>query len=257
MKMILTASAVSVVAIGMVPAYADSHESDARRYVPVETFTCDYRDGKGPGDLDEVIRNWNDWMDDNDRHDYFAVTLMPHYYGENTFDVGWLGTWPSGEAMGTGTDLWMSKGGEVGRQFDAVLECDSHTNFATTEFKSPGDAPAPDTIVLAFSDCTGPDDPDKWPELMNGLDAWAAYQTETGYHEGTWMMFPAFGGGDFDYDFKIVSGWDNHTQHGQDYQRYTEQEDWNKQGELTGGMMDCDVARLYDARVRRRPAVED
>jgi hypothetical protein len=257
MNKILAASAASALVLSMNLAQADSHEKEARRYVPVETFTCNYRAGKGPADLDQVIGNWNQWMDDNGGQDYFALTLTPHYYGENTFDVGWLGSWPSGEAMGRGTDTWLSKGSEIGEQFDEVLECVSHTNFATTEFKSPGDGPAPDTIVLSFSDCTGPEDPGKWPDLMGGLDGWAQYQAETGYHGATWMMFPAYGGGDFDFDFKMVYGWDNHTEHGQDYQRYGEQEDWEKQGELVGSLMDCDVPRLYDARIRRRPAQED
>jgi hypothetical protein len=257
MTRIVAASAASVLVFSIVPAYADNHEQEARRYIPVETYTCDYRAGKGPADLDEVIDNWNEWMDDVGGENYFAMTLTPHYYGENTFDVGWLGSWPSGEAMGQGTDTWMSKGSEIGGQFAAVIECNSHTNFATTEFKSPGEGPAPDTIVLSFADCTGPEDPDKWPDLMGGLEAWSKYQTETGYHEGTWMMFPAYGGGDFDFDFKMVSSWDNHTRHGQDYQRYADQEDWDKQGELIGALMECDVARLYDAKVRRRPAQED
>jgi hypothetical protein len=30
---------------------------------------------------------------------------------------------------------------------------------------------------------------------MNGLDAWSKHQADTGYHAGTWMMFPACGGG--------------------------------------------------------------
>jgi hypothetical protein len=257
MKKILTASAASALVLGMAPALADNHEQEARRYVPVETYTCNYRAGKGPTDLDQVIDNWNEWMDANGGTDYFAMTLAPHYYGENTFDVGWLGSWPSGEAMGRGTDTWMAKGSEIGMQFYEVIDCDSHTNFATTELKSPGEGPAPDTLVLAFSDCTGPEDSSKWPELMAGLDAWTGHQIETGYNEGSWMMFPAYGGGDFDFDFKLVSAWDNHTANGQDYQRYIDQQDWEKQGELIGDLMDCDVSRLYDAKVRRRPAQGD
>ena len=75
----------------------------------MEAFTRNYRAGKGLADLDKVMENWNEWMDDNGAGNYFAMTLTPHYYGENTFDIGWLASWPSGEAMGRGTDLWMSK----------------------------------------------------------------------------------------------------------------------------------------------------
>ena len=57
-----------------------------------------------------------------------------------------------------------------------------------------------------------------------------------------------------EFDFKLVEGYDNYTQLGQDYQRFIERADWEKQGELLGGLMDCDDARVYDGRVRRRPA---
>jgi hypothetical protein len=122
MRRTLAVSAASVLVFGMIPAFADNHEQEARRFIPVETFTCNYRAGQGPADLDNVIDNWNKWMDDNGAEDYFAVTLTPHYFGENTFDVGWLGSWPSGGAMGRGTDLWMAKGSEIGAQFDEVLD---------------------------------------------------------------------------------------------------------------------------------------
>jgi hypothetical protein len=90
---------------------------------------------------------------------------------------------------------------------------------------------------------------------MGGLDAWAKYQAETGYHQASWMMFPVYGGGDFDFDFKYVAGWDNHTQNGQDYQRYGDQQDWDKEGELIGGLMDCGVARLSAWTQTRKAAL--
>jgi len=257
MKRIAAAIAASVFVFTVGAALADEQEDGARRFVPVETFTCNYHEGKGPGDLDKVIDAWNRWMDDNDQHDYFAVTLTPHYFGESTFDVGWLGSWPSGEAMGRGTDLWLGAGAKINAQFGQVVDCDTHGNFAVTELKSPGDGPTPDSIVLAFSDCSGPKDAAMWPDLFAGLDAWAKYQSDNGYHEGTWMMFPAYGGGDEEFDFKMVSGWDNHTANGQDYQQYADREDWEKQGELVGALMDCNVPRLYNGKVRRRPAEND
>ena len=88
-------------------------EEQGRQFFPVETFTCDYLDGKGPGDFDRAIDKWNKWMDKNETSDYFAVTVVPYYFGENSFDVGWLGSWPSGEAMGRGTDQWVTKGGDI------------------------------------------------------------------------------------------------------------------------------------------------
>jgi hypothetical protein len=92
---------------------------------------------------------------------------------------------------------------------------------------------------------------------MANVVEWSAYLTENGYHQGKWMMFPVYGGGGAEFDFKGVEGFDNHTQLGQDYQRFSDNADWEKQGELLGGLMDCDDARVYEGTVRRQPAGEE
>ena len=46
---------------------------------------------------------------------------------------------------------------------------------------------------------------------MRSRTFWSAYQTERGYSNGTWMMFPAFGGGNAEFDFKIVEGVAKHV----------------------------------------------
>jgi len=256
MRKIIAAVAALITVLAWGPVLADSHEAEPMRFVPVEIFTCDYLEGKGPADLDAVIARWNEWMDEHDQQDYFAVTLTPFYFGSETFDVGWLGSWPNGEAMGRGTDLWVNEGSEINAGFFEVLSCDTHSNFAAAELKSPG-GPPPESFILTFSDCTGPDSSEGWDQLMANLGEWSAYLTESGYHQGNWMMFPVYGGGDAEFDFKLLEGFDNHTQLGQDYQRFSENADWEKQGELLGGLMDCDEARVYQGTVRRQPAGEE
>ena len=254
MKKLLAAVAAGLLVFGTGTALADSHEGDAaepRWFAPVNAWTCDYRDGKGPADLEPVIDNWNAWMDDNDQTEYFAVTLTPVYFGENTFDVGWLGSWPGGSSMGRGMEIWFNEGQGVAAQFFEVLDCGSHSNFASAELKDPGGDGPPDNIVVAFTDCTV-NEGVEWDAVWAGLDSWAAYQEEHGYGEGTWIMFPAYGGGDADFDFKIVSGYDSHTEMGDDYELYVKRADYFKYGELLGSLIECDDARLYNGTVRRR-----
>jgi hypothetical protein len=71
MKKILTTavSAAMFLLVGFGTAIAQDEESDEPEATPVETWTCDYNDGKGPADLDEVIAEWNDWMDDHGQTD--------------------------------------------------------------------------------------------------------------------------------------------------------------------------------------------
>ncbi len=254
MKNLLAAAAAGLLVFGTGVAFADSHEGDEaepRWFAPVNAWTCNYRDGKGPADLEPVVDNWNQYMDDNNQTDYFAVTLTPFYFGENAFDVGWLGSWPGGAAMGASMDLWVNEGQDVAAQFYEVLDCDSHSNFATSELKDSGNETPPDTVVLAFTDCKVDDDAE-WDDVWAGLEGWAAYQEEHGYGEGTWIMFPAYGGGGAKFDFKIVSGYDNHTEMGKDYELYVKRADYVKYGEMLGSLIDCDDARVYNGTVRRR-----
>lgn len=256
MKRIIAAIAALTTVLGWGSVLADSHEVEPMRFVPVETWTCNYLDGKGPADLDAVIARWSAWMDEHDQQDYFAVTLTPFYFGADTFDVAWLGSWPGGESMGRSMDLWVNEGSAMSAEFFEVLDCDTHSNFAAAELKAPG-GPDVDSFLLTFSDCTGPDNPEGWDQLMANLGEWSAYLTENGYHQGNWMMFPVYGGGGAKFDFKWIEGFDNHTQLGQDYQRFSDNADWEKQGELLGGLMDCDEARVYQGTVRRRPAGDE
>lgn len=257
MKKITAASAAISLVLLSGAVLADNHEPAPLRWVPVEAWTCDYVDGKGPADLDSVIAEWNAWMDAHDEHEYFAMTLTPFYFGENAFDVGWLGTWPNGQAMGRGMDRWVTEGGDINAKFFEVLSCDSHSNFASAELKSPGEGEAPDNFVLTFSDCTGPETDEEWGQLFGGFAQWSAYMTEHGYHQGNWIMFPVYGGGGAEFDFKLIQGFDNHTELGEDYQRYIDRTDWDKEGELLGELLECDDARVYQATVRRRSAGEE
>lgn len=218
--------------------------------VPVETYTCNYNEGKGSADLDAAIDGWNAWMDNLGAHNYFAMTLTPFYYGAETFDVGWLGVSPTAEEMGAGADEFAKSGGEEGAAFADVLTCDTHSNFATMVLREPPERASPESRVVAFSDCTMADDA-SMDDVFTGLDKWTAYQIENGYQNGSWAFFPAYGGGDADYDFKMVSAWGNHAERGKDYDLYANGGGYQKRREIMGDSLDCDVSRIYNGEVHR------
>ena len=219
-------------------------------YYPVETFTCTYRQGMGPRDLDRVVDAWTEFMDERDIETYFAVTLTPFYHGAETFDVGWLGSWPSGQAMGEGTDLWLAQGSAIADRFNKVVACDTHENFVSGMLKEPPSDTPPDNVVLTFSDCQIHEGTTE-EDLMNGMTEFVAYQEQDDVPGGLWMMWPVFGGGDVGYDFKLVEGYPDHATLGKVYDWYTSGE-YRKWEELVGANASCDVARVYNGTVRRR-----
>ena len=227
-------------------------------FAPVETYTCNYNEGMGPDDLDGAVDKWNAWMDDEGQTNYFAATLVPIYYGAETFDFGWLGFNLTGSEMGAGTDHWLAKGGEHQANFAAVADCDTHSGFASTRVKEAYDDGEEDDgqFVLTFTDCKITTEDDS-VDILGAISQWTAYATEQGYKNSAFVMFPVYGGGGAEVDFKMVQGYDNFSDLGEDWERYGKG-DYIKAGEFNPGLYDCDDARVYLGTVRREiPEEED
>ena len=257
-KTITTAiSGLMFLSMGLGTAIAQEEESDEPSAVPVETWTCDYRDGSGPADLDAVIAEWNDWMDDNGQTNYFAATLTPYYFGEHLFDVGWLGAWPDGHAMGASNDHWMTEGAEMQAKFFEILDCNSHTSFVSLNVRKPpqNDDESDNSFVLDFSNCSI-EDGKTFDDVMTAQGSWNAYAEEIGLVGGAWIWFPIAGETNNDYDFKYIISTPDHTTTGANWQLFSDGH-WRKSEELFGDLLDCDISRVYDATAIRTMASDD
>ena len=253
--LIVNVSAVLTATLGFVTSWAQEQSAEPVIY-PVETYTCNYNKGQGPADLDKVITGWNAYMDGQGAGNYFAMTLTPHYFGGETFAVGWLGAAPTGEELGAGADSWISDGAKQAAAFSKVLSCDSHSNYATMQIKESPSQSSPDNIVLTFASCSAVTGK-TMDDVFAALDAWSEYTIENGYRNGSWVMFPAYGVDDVDFDFKLVNGYDSHADMGKDYDQYANGGGYQKHAELLGGVLSCDVTRVYDGVIRRRIATAD
>ncbi len=117
-------------------------------------ITCTFNDRQGPDNLDRVVDKWNEWADRNAVDDYAAWTLTPYYFGpQQEFDVIWMGAGKSAVALGRDrTCIWRKTTG-FREDFEDVLDCDGHSNFASVNYKAPPEGATPATSVLTFSDC--------------------------------------------------------------------------------------------------------
>lgn len=251
-KILAIVTAVPLALSGWVTANAQEEEEAPPYVTPVDTFACDYNEGKGPADLDTAIAGWNAWMDEQGATDYGGFTLTPYYYGEDTFDVAWLGFWTSQEAMGAGIDGYLANGGEAAQGFNDVLTCKSHEHWASVNVKPPKEGPAPDNFVLMFSDCSLKNE-DGYDALFDSLDLATAYQNENNYGNARWLMWPVFGGGgELGYDFKAVTSFADYTTFGKAYQHNANGGGRQALREIMGDQVDCDASRVYNAKVTRR-----
>jgi hypothetical protein len=253
-KIFTTASAVTAIALlsvaGSVSAADDSNEESS--IFPVEIYACNFNEGKGPGDLDGWVSKWNAWAD-KVLAPYSAWTLTPFYYGEEqTFDFLWLGTSTDAATMGRAYDEYL-RNPDLNAGFAEIAHCNGHSNFATMNIKEPPDDDAK-SVVLNFGDCKAAEGK-SWDDVGPALQAWSEYRSAHGSQAGMWVLWPAYGGGEVDFDFKFVTSYRNYESLGEDYDQYGK-EGYKKADELFTGLLDCDVMRSYVA-VERRDGIPD
>jgi hypothetical protein len=259
MKKVLTAATSALmfllVASGAIAQDEEGAEEPVR---PVESWTCNYRDGKGPDDLDAVIDEWNAWMDENGTGDYFAATMTPQYYGEWPFDIGWIGAWSDGHAMGSGTDAWVYDSGDLPDKFFEVIDCNSHSSWVSMRVREQADTGAESDghFVLNFSNCSFEEDGGGYDAFMSAQKEWNAYADEHGFVSSAFVWWPIAGESDNDYDFKYVVATPDHTTSGANWQLFADGH-WQKSEELFDGVLDCDISRVYDGTVRRTMAEDE
>ena len=210
----------------------------------IEIFGCTYNDGNDMEDLLAVTARWNAWADRNEIDDYTAILFTPYLYsGQLTYDVLWLGAWPNGTAMGAGEAVWFAEGGDLGDDFDAVVDCSAHAQFAEVVIREPG-GPPPEGGMAAFQDCTVHDGRTV-PEAIEAVTEWSSYLAENGSEPFSAILFALAGESpEADYTFKAVEGFESIEAYGQFVDVYT-RGGFQRAEDLFGRLLTCDSPRLY------------
>jgi hypothetical protein len=251
--LITTAACGLVVLVGCNNGVA-GNEEEANKLpdvIPmVETYACNYKDGHGTSDLNEVVANWNAWMDGSEGEPYSAWTWTPFYFGsDETYDFVWLGITPDAATLERSHDSWLAKGGEIQAHFNKIASCDTHYNFAATNFIQPPEREDPSSAIVTFTGCDIAEDK-TFGDVSPVLDIWAEYVTDIGSVRGMWILRRAYGSGDDENDFKWINSFPNHAALGADYDRMRRGGS-DKARELFGGVFKCGITRVYNAETRR------
>jgi hypothetical protein len=230
-------------------AMADNHQGPT--FSPAEIFLCNYKDGQNISGVNKATAKWNSWMDKTKQHDYLGITLTPMFNDPGVnMDLGWMGFWPDGKSMGAATEKTMSKKGQdATKDFFKVMNCPQHASFALNTI-TPSPVATPDTGVMSFTDCKIAEG--KTPADANAaLNTWGEYVVRQGITGPMFTLWPAFGGGDVDFDFKLVSGYMNYIDFGNAFDIYGTGGGVMKAGQIFADIVQCDVARLYNMQLRR------
>jgi len=229
---------------------SSAQDEETSNLSAIEIFMCNYNKGKGSKDLNRVVDKWNTWADKSNYVPYTAWTLTPVFSSPDySFDIGWLGAWQNGADMGRGLQQWKDGGGEIQAEFDKVLTCVAHQGFTSANFKpQQGDWPAEGVSV--FSDCSISEGK-TFEDSIEAHAGWAKHLTESGSKAGMWGFYPSMGGGDTDFDYKIVVAHPDYLSLGADNNDYTNGGGWKKAREIGQGAVSCNSPRVYNSVLRR------
>lgn len=228
---------------------AQADDGDVKA-TPLELFACSWQDGKGMKDLDKVIGRFNKWSDKN-QSGYSAWTITPQFRSsDQPFHLGWIGAWADGAAMAAGMQAYQDKGGDLAGEFGEVVDCaGSHALFSSVAVNAPKGEPAKNPLVQ-FSSCTI--DEDASPEDAHAAHKAASdYMIAKGGQSASWILWPALGAGDIEFDYYSVVAYESYAQLGQAFEVYSNGGGWQKIQDIMDGVASCDEPRMYDGKLVR------
>jgi hypothetical protein len=245
----VAANALAVCAILFTgSAFAQVSADGMGKVIPVEMFVCDYKDRKDAGDYQKVTDRWTAFMDENGVDDYAAWMLTPYFYGgDQDFDFIWMGAYADGNAMGADYDTWLRDGGDINEAFGEVADCRAHIMHSSAMYKAPANNETPTSGIITMMNCKL-NEGRRYADVKKAELKWAEYLTSNGSSAGFWHWFPAYGGGDSDFDYKVVFAYNNFTELGADFERAANGGGREAGEEIFADVDDCDDARIYLAR---------
>jgi hypothetical protein len=161
------------------------------------------------------------------------------------FDFIFIGVWESGSAMGADMATYLGQQNDASEAWDDAADCGS-LMFASARIQVP--EPNEDgTFLLTISDCN------LGKGSSNGQAAGAigrfnAYRVANGMEVGTFLWYPVAGGGDAEFDFKLVNAFAGPQHWGDYFSWYVDHEAYNVQGQIMDGIVSCDESRIYTGR---------
>ena len=221
---------------------AVAQEEAPPNFVPVEVNACTYNERKDQDDFDRALGLMTEWMEENDSQPYAAIRLMPSYAGNPEFDFVYFGFWPDGATMGRDISQYTASASDAIEAWNDAVDCSAEL-FGSLMLKDPGDDTF-DNFMLSVSDCSIADGR-RNSDALDAISSWGGHRTGGGSSGGIWVWYPVQGGGDGDFDFKLLESHNDIVGYGNWWQYMVETESYNVRNELFEDLLNCDVARLY------------
>lgn len=216
--------------------FADNH---APSIFGIETYACNYNEGKDINDLLGVSKKWNRFASKNFSMPYQGYVLTPYYRNADSgYDVYWVGMSPSFEAQGTTQDEMLTKGESINSEFLEVISCDAQGQWGAMMVMNAGDS-VPENGTVSFESCTMKEGATM--EKMMAADAkMNAFAQKIGMTGSMLRWFPLGGqSNSVSGSFMQVSSNESLAERGKNYDRAVKNGAVQVNASLYGDLVDC------------------
>ena len=243
MKFMKSAVLAPVLFLFSTSILADGHGTAMPTPIPVEFYGCQYNDGKGPSDLEPVIKEWKKAMG---KRDYQSWMLHPMYASDGSLKNGVMFTawWPSYSKMGEEVDYFMENvNPKINPKFSEVITCDIHAETMAIQISEGMDTDM-DSGVMSYQQCNLKEGRTV-SELMQANAKMSKFMTKAGVSDvSAAVIFPGAGAPDgFDYVMTIWAP--SMTVMGETFERAMANGYGQVQQELFGDLTECSNGTRY------------
>jgi len=211
------------------------------QFQPVEMWVCQFNDGKDQGDMDKV---YEDLVEETGDSAYAAFQLNAYFRVNQEFDFIYLGAWADGSTMGSGIGADMAGDSDSSEGWDETVTCPASLMYASTWINPPNDSGGPEDFILTIADCNVAHGSSNG-QAFGALQRYSDYAKANGSDVATAVWFPAFGGGNTEFDFKVANVYSGPQHFGDSMQWFTENQAYIARGNITEGIVSCDSPRVY------------
>jgi len=241
-KILLAASTATLIAFAGIPTVlAQENQPTAR---PIEMWACSFNDGMDQDDMNDVYEEIDE---DNGDARYGAWQLNPYLIGNlpNEFDFLYVGSWQNGNVMGEDLTSMHTGAYESNESWGETVTCPGLLFNSWTIH--PGAVEEDGHYFVTLSDCTTAHGVSN-AQAMNAIRRYSDYLVENGQTESRSLWFPRHGGGDSDFDFKLVTVYSGPQAWGDAWQWEMENRAFQQRRNFMNGLVSCDESRVYSTR---------
>lgn len=243
----LILAAVTAAITGCLASMPAAAQDSGPAFQPLEMWACSFRDRKDQGDMDQVYELVEEGTGGVP---YAAWQLNPYMAGNRyeDFDFIYLGAWADGSTMGADLENYFTNASDAAEAWEETAECAGFLYASSTIQAVPdSDDEGAGNFMLSISDCkiahgrTG-------AQAIGAIRRFNDYRVANGAVVPTFAWFPAFGGGNAEYDFKLAQAYTGPQGLGDWVSWAIDNQSYNVRNAMTQGLVECDEARLYLGR---------